>query len=278
MAIAVFCFAIMNVAIKFLPNYTAIELVFYRALVTLIISGYYLHKRKVSIKGNNTMLLVLRGVFGFSGLFLYYATVQQMNLASAVVLQYTSPLFTMLLALFILKEKILSIQWFAFAMCLAGLFMIRRFGEIDPLYFGLGILSALFSGAAYNVIRRLKTSESPNLIVFYFPLVTLPVATVVLVIQGHYHLPTWKEGLLLLLIGISTQIAQYTMTIAYQREVAAKVASVTYTGLGYALFFGFVIFNEKPGYLEIVGFSIVVVGVLINIYAPKLSRLLNLKS
>lgn len=278
MAIAVFCFAIMNVVIKYLHNYTPIELVFYRALVTLIISGYYLHKRKVSIKGNNTGLLVLRGVFGFSGLFLYYATVQQMNLASAVVLQYTSPLFTMLLALIILKEKILNIQWFAFAMCLAGLFMVRRFGEIDPLYFGLGILSALFSGAAYNIIRKLKTSESPNLIVFYFPLVTLPVATVVLLVQGNFHMPTWQEGLLLLAIGISTQIAQYTMTIAYQKEAAAKVASVTYTGLGYALFFGFLLFNEKPGYLEMIGFCVVVLGVLFNVYAARLSKRFGLKA
>jgi len=275
MSIAVFAFSVMNVAIKYLPNYSAIELVFYRAVVTLAISGYYLWKRGVSIKGNNTQLLILRGVFGFIGLSLYYSTIQQMNLANAVVLQYTSPIFTMLIALIVLKEKILKVQWFAFLICLCGLLMIKQFGRIDPLYFSLGILSAAFSGAAYNVIRKLKTTESPNLIVFYFPLVTLPVSTLILLWQGSFHMPTMMEVFLLLLIGISTQIAQFAMTLAYQIERAAKVASITYIGLGYALLFGFVLFKEKPNYLEIAGFLIVVIGVLINIYAPKIKNRLK---
>lgn len=275
MSIAVFSFAVMNVAIKYLPSYSAIELVFYRAVVTLAISGYYLWRRGVAIRGNNTKLLILRGLFGFIGLLLYYSTIKQMNLANAVVLQYTSPIFTMLIALIILKERILKIQWFAFLICLSGLIMIKQFGSIHPLYFTLGILSAVFSGAAYNVIRKLKTTESPNLIVFYFPLVTLPVSLVVLLYQGGLNVPTWTEIGLLLLIGVSTQIAQFAMTLAYQVERAAKVASVTYIGLGYAIFFGFILFNEKPSYLEITGFLVVVVGVLINIYAARIKRWLS---
>lgn len=269
MAIAVFCFAIMNVLIKYLSNYSAIELVFYRALLTLVISGFFIFKRGIPIKGNNTKLLLLRGTFGFMGLSLYYFTVQHLDLASAVVLQYTSPIFTTLIALIVLKEKVLKIQWMAFIICLSGLLMIKQFGEIDWLYFSLGILSAFFSGAAYNVIRKLKNTEHPSLIVFYFPLVTLPLALVFLFIQGNMNSPTFKECLLLIGIGVSTQIAQFAMTLAYQKETAAKVSSVTYTGLGYALLFGMVFFNEKPSLLELTGFLIVLIGIAINIIGTK---------
>ena len=269
MAIAVFCFAIMNVLIKYLSNYSTVELVFYRALVTFFISGYFIHKKGISIKGNNTKLLILRGIFGFLGLSLYYLTVQKLPLASAVILQYSSPIFTTLIALVVLKEKVLKVQWFAFSICMAGLLMIKQFGEIDWFYFTLGIFSAVFSGAAYNVIRKLKTTENSSLIVFYFPLVTLPRAIVLLAIKGDMNNPTLLEMFFLLMIGVSTQIAQITMTLAYQKEAAAKVSSVTYTGLGYALFFGFLFFNEKPSPIELAGFGVVLVGILINIFGSK---------
>lgn len=269
MAIAVFCFAIMNVLIKFLEGYSAIELVFYRALTTLVISGFFIYKKRIPILGNQTPLLFLRGVFGFLGLSLFYLTVQKLELASAVVLQYTSPIFTTLIALVVLKERVFKVQWIAFLICLSGLLMIKQFGEINWKYFGLGILSAFFSGAAYNVIRKLKDSEHPSLIVFYFPLVTLPIAVVLLIIEGKMNQPTWTEILMLLGIGVSTQIAQYTMTLAYQKENAAKVSSITYSGLGYALLFGMIFFNEKPSLLELTGFFIVLIGILLNIFGAK---------
>lgn len=195
-----------------------------------------------------------------------------MNLASAVVLQYTSPIFTILIALVLLGEKVLKIQWFAFLICISGLLMVRQFGHIDPLYFLLGICSAVFSGAAYNVIRKLKTSESANLIVFYFPLVTLPVSIIVLLISGSLTSPSWINIFWILVMGITTQIAQYAMTKAYQKDTAARISSISYTGLGYALFFGLVLFNEKPNHLEMIGFGIIVIGVLINIYADKINK------
>lgn len=272
MSIAVLFFAIMNVIIKYLSHYSAIELVFYRALVTLFISGYFIFKKRIALKGNNTKLLLLRGIFGFFGLSLYFITVQKMNLANAVVLQYTSPVFTVLLAMVFLKESIVKLQYFAILICVAGLVMIKQFGFIEPLYFGMGVLSAFFSGAAYNVIRKLKGTESPNLIVFYFPMVTLPIAIGVLLFQKQMIAPTFYEILLLLAMGICTQIAQLTMTMAYQKEIAANIAPISYTGLGYALFFGFLLFNEKPSYLEIAGFLVVICGVLINIYAPKITK------
>jgi len=277
MLIAVFSFAIMNVSIKYLIDFSAMELVFYRALITLLISGYYLRKRGLSIKGNNTFLLILRGIFGFLGLYCYYLTVHKMNLASAVILQYTSPIFTILIALLVLGERVLKIQWFAFLICICGLLMVRQFGQIEPLYFALGICSAIFSGAAYNVIRKLKTSESANLIVFYFPLVTLPISIVILFISRSMITPTWVDVFWILIMGITTQIAQYAMTKAYQKDTAARISSISYTGLGYALFFGFILFNEKPNHLEMIGFFIIVIGVLVNIYANKIQKFWSVK-
>ncbi len=270
MFLAVSSFAVMNVAVKYLANFSAMELVCYRAFITLIISGFYLYKNKINIKGNNTGLLILRGVFGSLGLYCYFATVSKMNLASAVVLQYTSPIFTIIIASIFLKEKVIKLQWFAFLICLAGLVMVKQFGKIEPLYFGFGIASAFFSGCAYNVIRKLKHTESPNLIVFYFPLVTLPIAFIFLVFQKTVIIPNFEELIWILIMGISTQIAQYAMTVAYQKDTAARISSISYFGLGYALLFGILMFNEKPNHLEIIGFLIIVFGVLTNLYANKI--------
>ena len=78
------------------------------------------------------------------------------------------------------------------------------------------MLSSVFSGVAYTIVRKLNTQEHPLVIIFYFPLVTLPVV-------GIYSMFNWvqPEGwdwALLLLVGLLTQLGQYYMTMSYQTE------------------------------------------------------------
>ncbi len=117
---------------------------------------------------------------------------------------------------------------------------------------------------AYNVIRKLNTSENPLVIIFYFPLVTMPLT-------GAYSFFDWvaPEGiqwLYLLMVGVLTQIAQYFMTKAYQSEEVNKVASVSYIGIFYALIFGWVFFQETFNLQTYLGMAVVLVGVVLNLW------------
>lgn len=264
MLLAGIFFALMNVSVKFIPHIPAIEIILFRSLFSLIFSYAILKQQKVPVFGNNKKLLVLRGVVGSVGLITFFYTLQKIPLASAVTIQYLSPIFTTILGIFLVKEKVKPIQFLFFAISFAGVLVVQGFdSRVNLFYAAIGVTSAIFSGLAYNVIRKLKNTEHPLVIIFYFPLVTLPIATVVSYFT--WVQPVGWDWAILLWIGICTQTAQYFMTVAYQNANVAKVSSMTYLGLLYALFFGFLLFGETFGTMSYVGMGLVLLGILLNL-------------
>lgn len=265
MLVAVLFFASMNVLIKFIPRIGAFEIVFFRSIVSLVISVITLKKLKVALWGTNKKWLVIRGVAGSIGLLLFFATIKHMPLASAVAVQYLSPIFTSLLGIFIVRERIYSPQWFFFVVSFAGVLLIQGFDpRVDLFHLTLGIGSAFASGMAYNSIRKLKLSEHPLVIIFYFPLITLPITGVYLIFID-WQTPTVFELLVLLAIGVATQFAQYFMTKAYQNDELSKISSIQYLGIVFAVLFGWLIFNETYTLKSFSGIILVLLGVVLNV-------------
>ncbi|MFC4871722.1 DMT family transporter [Negadavirga shengliensis] len=264
MLLAGFFFALMNVTVKFLPHIPAIEIILFRSVFSFFFSYLILKKQKIPVLGNNKKLLIIRGVVGSVGLITFFYTLQKIPLASAVTIQYLAPIFTSVLGIFIVKERVKAIQFFYFAIAFAGVLVIEGFDpRIEPVYLLIGIVSALFSGLAYNVIRKLKNTEHPLVIVFYFPLVTIPVAG--LVSFFYWVPPRGWDWLLLLVIGVFTQFAQYFMTMAYQNANLSKVASLNYVGIIYALGFGYLLFGETYNLVTYSGMVMVLLGVILNV-------------
>jgi hypothetical protein len=82
------------------------ELVFFRCSIATIIGFIGLQNKGVSWIGSNRKLLLLRGFFGTAALYTFFLTLQHLPLGTAVTIQYLSPIFTTIAAIFILKEKI----------------------------------------------------------------------------------------------------------------------------------------------------------------------------
>ena len=169
MILAGIFFALMNVSVKFIPHIPAIEIILFRSIFSLIFSYAFLRSQGVYVFGNNKKLLVIRGVVGSIGLITFFYTLQKIPLASAVTIQYLSPIFTTILGIFLVKERVRTIQFFYFGLAFIGVIVVQGFDpRVDLLYAGIGIISALFSGLAYNVIRKLKNTEHPLVIIFLF--------------------------------------------------------------------------------------------------------------
>src|SRR5690606_25780521 len=156
--------------VKFLPHLPAVGNVFFRSLISLLFTYLFLKRANVPLFGNNKKLLVMRGLSGSIGLILFFFTLQNIPLASAVTIQYLSPIFTAILGIYLVKEKVRPIQFLYFGLAFGGVVMIEGFHpRISPTYLIIGVASAFFAGLAYNIIRKLKQSEHPLVIVFYFP-------------------------------------------------------------------------------------------------------------
>lgn len=265
MLLAVFCFAIMNLIVKLLSDIPAMEIILFRSAISFVICVVGLKMQKVKGLGTNKKVLFLRGLFGGTALFLFFTTIQNIPLASAITLHYLAPIFTAIIAWLVLGERLVPLQWLFFLISFIGVTMVKGFDErVDTIYFIMGIVSAFLSGCAYNCIRKLKTSEHPLMVILYFPLVTLPIASLYCIFY-EWKMPIGLDWLYLLLIGILTQIAQLYMTKAYQLEEAARVASVSYTGVIYALGFGFLFFQEVFNIWVSIGIGLMLLGVVLNV-------------
>lgn len=257
-------FSMMNVSVKYIPHIPAVEIIVFRSLFSLIFSFLVLRKLKISVLGNDKRGLIIRGVVGSISLILFFYTLQRIPLASAVTIQYLSPIFTTILGVFILKEKVRPLQYLFFAMAFAGALVVQGLdSRVDMLSVIFGLISSITSGIAYIMIRKLKNSEHPLVIIFYFPLVTLPFALVITYFD--WITPIGWDWLILLWIGICTQFAQYFMTVAYQTGNVSKVSSLSYMGVLYALIFGFFLFGETFDFMSYIGMGLVVVGILLNL-------------
>ncbi|WP_286755692.1 DMT family transporter [Roseivirga sp. UBA838] len=264
MMLATFVFAVMNVLVKYLPNIPAIEIILFRSIVSFFMSGVTLRIKKVPLLGNNRKVLLIRGLAGALALMMFFTTLQEIPLASAVTLMFLGPIFTTLIGIWVVGEKVSPIQWLFFALSFAGIVMIKGFDpRVSPFMALLGVGAAFFSGVAYNMIRKLKTSEHPLVIIFYFPLVTLPIVGVYSAL--HWVQPEGIEWLLLLGVGVLTQIAQYFLTVAYQSEELSKVSNINFIGIIYALGFGFFLFDETFNVLTYLGMTAVMAGVVLNV-------------
>ncbi|MCB0733418.1 MAG: DMT family transporter [Bacteroidetes bacterium] len=266
MILAGITFAGMNVCIKAVPNIPSVEIVFFRAVISFVLSLFFVLRKRISPWGTNKKVLLLRGLFGTVALICFFYTLHVMPLASAMVIHYLSPLFTALIAHFALKERLKFATLIFFLISLVGVFIMKGFDPriswSDAL---IGLVAAVMSGAAYNSIRKLKFSEDSNVIILYFPMVAFPITGFILWVTHGFVMPTGRELGLLILVGLLTQIAQYFLTRAYQSERADKVASVSNLGVIYALILGYFMFGEVFNLTSLLGMFLVVSGVVLNV-------------
>lgn len=265
MLLATFFFSLMNLSIKFVAHIPAVEVILFRSAVSLAASYYMIRRLNLNPLGNNRKFLLLRGFFGMISLTTFFFTLQKMPLASAVTLQYLSPIFTLLFAVFFLKETVHWIQWLCFGVAFAGVAIIRGFDDrVELPYLLLGIISAMFSGLAYNSVRKLRDTDHPLVVVFYFPLVAFPFALVGCFFK--WVTPIGWDWLWLILTGVFTQIAQVNLTHALQNEKLAAISGLNYLGIIYALLLGYFFFGETYNWVVMIGIFLVLTGVLLNFF------------
>ena len=276
MLIAGFSFAWMNACVKYISHIPIFEIILFRAGITLLISYFILRKKKINVWGTHHRFLIARGIFGALGLVCYLYTLQRMELANAIIIHYLSPIFTTLIALMFLKERVRLVQWFSFIISFTGVIMVKGFSNVNTFDFLMGIAGALFTGLAYNAIRNMKGKEEADVIIFYQPLVAFPlVAIYAFVFPNEFVLPKGMDWFYLIATGVLTQIGQYFITRAYQADTAARISSISYMGILWAVLMGKFLFNDKYPVDVLIGILVVLSGIILNLNALKFSNKLQ---
>lgn len=268
MLISTLAFTLMNVTAKKLAYYNAYQLVFFRSLGTLVFTSMYLVYFKIPFFGNNQKLLFLRAFVGLISMSLFFMSLQYLNVGSAVTLRYLSPIFAAIFSIFLLKEKIIPIQWLFFLIAFSGV-IVLKFSDIQINLTGLAIIigSALFGGLVYILINKIGTSEHPFIIVNYFMLVATIVGGLISIF--FWKTPSLEDYLPLLSLGIYGFFGQLYMTKALQIDSINKIAPVKYMEVIFTVLVGISFFDESYTLWSLIGISMIILGLVLNIIYKK---------
>ena len=252
-------FSFMAVSVKWASSLDipVLEIVAARALVSLFLSYADVRRKQISPYGHKKALLFARGAVGALALVCVYYAITHMPLAEATVLQYLHPMFTAVLALFFLKERIQLSVVLSIIFSFIGLMLIARpdwlFGHavqgFSYIAVGAAILGAFGSAVAYVLVRKLNETEDTSVIILYFPLIALPLSLVLL--GNDFVMPSGYAWLALLLVGVFTQVGQVGLTKAMQTETASKATAFSYLQVVFAAVLGWLFFGEIPDYFEL---------------------------
>ncbi|WP_254712727.1 DMT family transporter [Polaribacter sp. R2A056_3_33] len=268
MIFSVIAFSLMNAVVKYLGAFDAYQIVFFRSIGTLLFTIPLIIKAKIPILGNNKKLLFLRGLFGVISLTCFFMSLNYLSLGTAVSLRYTSPIFGAIFALFFLKEKIKSVQWVLFLIAFIGVLVIKGFGaDVNSLGVIFAILSAIFLGLIFIVIRKLGDSENPLVIINYFMILAFLFGGIMSI--KYWKTPNLTEWLLLLSLGFFGYVGQLYMTKSLQSGETNVVVPLKYLEVVFMIVIGAFWFDEIYNLWTLLGVYLIMFGLLYNIYLKR---------
>ena len=276
--LSAFFFCLMTIFVKFAGQELAtIQIVFIRGIITLFFTYAIIRRKKVWLWGKNYKILILRGITGTVALFCVYEAIQRFSLSEATVIQYLFPIFTTLLASFLISEHIGKKLIFAIVLGFGGVYIILGLPFINPdssfntLSVLIAITGSFLSGLAYVLVRLASNmKESPYVIMFYFPLFTIPLSFPFA--YAAWISPSFNNWIALLLIGICAQLGQTFLTFGYKLLPASKAAPTSYIQVPFSALAGAVIFYENISYNFILGSIVIFFAIFLIIEKRKQSE------
>jgi drug/metabolite transporter (DMT)-like permease len=264
MLLSTLSFAFMNAVVKYSIGYPTMQIVFFRAFGTLVITFSYLKFAGISQWGNQKKLLIYRGIVGVAAMALFFWGVHYISVGSAVTLRYVSPIFAGVLAVLFLKETIKPLQWVFFLVAFFGVYLIKSF-DASNSNFGifLVLLAAFFSAVVYILITKIGKGDHPVVVVHYFVLIGTLVGGV-----GSFFVwkpPVFSDFLLLSSLGFFGFFGQLFMTKAFQNAQAHMVAPFKYVEVLFTLFFGVFILFETYSIYHLIGTFLVIFSLVLNV-------------
>ena len=259
MVLASSLFSTMFAMVKALgPDFPFVEGVFFRALFGLPMALALISRAGVGAWPTRPPLMLVRGLLGLGGMSAYFFATQRGQLAEVWFISRVQPVLVALLAPALLGERASASIAGVLGVSLAGVALVVRPGfDLLNISALTALLAAAFSASAHICVRRLNATEPPQRIVLWFTIIVLAGSGVVG--ASTFVMPTVRELLLLLGIAAAATAGQLTMTTAYARDTAPAVAASSYSGVVFALLYGWLFWGELPGAWSLAG-GVVIIG------------------
>lgn len=267
---AIASFSFMAVAGRELAgDYDTFEIMLYRSLVGVIIvvALTTLNKRWHEVHTGNIRQHFLRNIFHFTGQNLWFYAVAVIPLAQVFALEFTSPLWVVILAPLLLGEKMTRIRAFSAILGFIGILVVTR---PSPETFEIGLVvaasAAIFFALTIVLTKRLTRDNSITCILFYLTSIQLVLGLITAGYDGDIALPTASSFPLLFLVGCAGLIAHFCLTTALSIAPATVVVPIDFARLPVIAVAAMILYDEPLEIWVFVGALLIFSANYLNIW------------
>jgi len=240
-------FCLMAVGARELSGEVAVfQMLFFRSVIGLLcLSAILLFaKESASIRTERLALHSFRNIFHFAGQLGWFLGIGLLPLAEVFALEFTVPMWTLLVAAIALNEKVTGRKLAAVFLGIVGVLVIVQPGYaiVDPASF-IVLGSAICYAISHTSTKSLSTSESAFTILFYMCLIQLPIG---IVLSLHsWSWPIGSQWLWLSVIGLTALSAHYCMAKAMLFAEVTTVVTIDFLRLPLIAIVGVLLYQEQ---------------------------------
>ena len=264
MFMSICAFSLMDVIVKWSVDYPIGQVLFFRGFFGIIFYFFVIPRERINnfYQTKRPGLQALRCLAGLIALISIFIALRKLPLATVVSISFAAPIFTTILSIFLLSEKVGIFRWLAVIIGFIGILVITEPGISElNIYYIFPIIFCLGLSYVAITIRQLSTSEPAWLISFYFSL-SITFLSFLTIPQG-WVMPSLNHFILLSLIGIFGGVANLWLSLSYKHSEVSLVTPLKYLALVFAVIFGYFIWEEVPTIKTMLGAFLEIMSTLI---------------
>jgi len=276
MVAASFLFALTMLFAKLLSaSMGSVEVTFWRNAIGLLVVLAFIVRKPIQNVGGRPYTLLFRGIIGTIALLTFFYTISVTSLSNAIVYAKTEPIFTAILAFFLLGEKLKAHAILAICIGFAGVAILSGF-HLDYLHI-MGLLTGFLSALAYTSVRSLKAYYDERSVVLSFMFFGVVIPFLLMTVAefstsefftfalSPFVMPNGIDWLWIALMGAAAAFGQLYMTRAYFYAKAGLVSTISYSVVLFASLFGMLLGDVLPTPMVIIGAVLIITsGILLS--------------
>jgi len=264
MFLSICAFSVMDLIVKWSENYPVGQVLFFRGFFGIIPILFLIPKDRYLnfYKTKRGFLHFKRCFSGLVAIVAIFIALRKLPLATVVSITFAAPIFTTIMSIFFLSEKVGLYRWMAVVVGFIGILIISEPGfnslniyYIYPIIFCLGLSYVAIA------IKQLSTTEPVWLIGLFFSISIMFMSLFTL--HKGWILPSFKDLFLLCMVGILGGLANLWLTQSYKFSDVSLVTPLKYLALLFAIFFGYIFWNEIPTFKTLTGAALVIISSII---------------
>jgi len=257
-------FSLMDVIVKWSVDYPVGQVLFFRGFFGIIFYFFIIPKERLHnfYKTKRPGLHFLRCFAGLIAIIAIFIALRKLPLATVVSVSFAAPIFTTILSIFLLSEKVGIFRWLAVIVGFIGILIITEPGinELN-IYYIFPIIFCLGLSYVAITLRQLSTTEPVWLISLFFSIAITLLSF--LTLPWGWVMPSFNHFVILSLIGIFGGASNLWLSQSYKYSEVSLVTPLKYLTLVFAIIFGYFIWGEIPTFKTLIGALLVITSTLI---------------